>query len=101
MVSIRELGILREIRRAANAPELLEVVITPTYSGCPALGQISQDIGLALAAAGLRRRVIVTVLSPAWTTDWIHARRTRKIARLWHRPAARCGFPQARKPSIG
>jgi ring-1,2-phenylacetyl-CoA epoxidase subunit PaaD len=71
VVSIRELGILREVRRAAEAPQLLEVVITPTYSGCPALDQISADIGLALSAAGLAPVRIVTVLSPAWTTDWI------------------------------
>lgn len=71
VVSIRELGILREIRHAADTPGLLEVVITPTYSGCPAIGQIGEDIGLALAAAGLAPARIVTVLSPAWTTDWI------------------------------
>jgi len=71
VVSIRELGILRDVRRAADAPGLVEVVITPTYSGCPAMGQISEDIGLALNAAGLAPARIVTVLSPAWTTDWI------------------------------
>ena len=69
VVSIRELGILRDVRRAADG--VLEVVITPTYSGCPAMSQIAEDIGLALDAAGLTPHRIATVLAPAWTTDWM------------------------------
>ena len=67
VVSIRELGILREINERDGE---LEVVITPTYSGCPAMGQIEDDVRAALAAHHLNARV-VTRLSPAWTTDWI------------------------------
>ncbi len=67
VVSIRELGILREINEREGA---IEVVITPTYSGCPAMGQIEDDVRSALAAAGLQA-TIVTRLAPAWTTDWI------------------------------
>ncbi|HWP11895.1 MAG TPA: 1,2-phenylacetyl-CoA epoxidase subunit PaaD, partial [Ramlibacter sp.] len=67
VVSIRELGILREVNERDGA---LEVVITPTYSGCPAMGQIEQDVRAALAASGLQAHV-VTRLAPAWTTDWI------------------------------
>ncbi len=67
VVSIRELGILREINDLDGE---LEVVITPTYSGCPAMGQIEDDVRAALAANGLRGTV-VTRLAPAWTTDWI------------------------------
>ncbi|MEM5384816.1 1,2-phenylacetyl-CoA epoxidase subunit PaaD [Paraburkholderia phymatum] len=69
VVSIRELGILRDVRRAADGA--LEVVITPTYSGCPAMSQIAEDIGHALDAAGLAPYRVQTVLAPAWTTDWI------------------------------
>ncbi|MEI5998848.1 phenylacetate-CoA oxygenase subunit PaaJ [Paraburkholderia bengalensis] len=69
VVSIRELGILRDVRRAADGA--LEVVITPTYSGCPAMSQIAEDIGLALDAAGFGPHRVQTVLAPAWTTDWI------------------------------
>jgi ring-1,2-phenylacetyl-CoA epoxidase subunit PaaD len=69
VVSIRELGILRAVRRAADGA--LEVVITPTYSGCPAMSQIAEDIGHALDEAGLAPYRIETVLAPAWTTDWI------------------------------
>lgn len=67
VVSLRELGILREVRQGAQG---LEVVITPTYSGCPAMGQMEDDVKAALQNAGIDATVI-TQLSPAWTTDWI------------------------------
>ena len=67
VVSIRELGILREINERDGE---LEVVITPTYSGCPAMGQIEDDVRAALAANDIAAKV-VTRLAPAWTTDWI------------------------------
>jgi ring-1,2-phenylacetyl-CoA epoxidase subunit PaaD len=68
LVALTELGILREVREGADGTP--EVVITPTYSGCPAMGQIEDDIVAALRDAGLPGRV-VTQLSPAWTTDWM------------------------------
>ena len=67
VVSIRELGILRDVRLTASG---VEVFITPTYSGCPAMEQIKADVLAALA----RHQIAATVtlqLSPAWTTDWI------------------------------
>ena len=67
VISLRELGILREIRETDDG---LEVVITPTYSGCPAMEQIHDDIRALLDQHGLKARV-VTKLSPAWTTDWM------------------------------
>jgi ring-1,2-phenylacetyl-CoA epoxidase subunit PaaD len=67
VVSIRELGILREISLHDG---VVQVVITPTYSGCPAMGQIEDDVRAALTAAGIDARV-VTRLAPAWTTDWM------------------------------
>jgi ring-1,2-phenylacetyl-CoA epoxidase subunit PaaD len=69
IVSIRELGILRDIRRAADGA--LVVDITPTYSGCPAMAQIAEDVARALDDDGLAPYRIETVLAPAWTTDWI------------------------------
>lgn len=68
VVSLAELGILREVR--AGDDGVAEVVITPTYSGCPAMGQIEDDIRAALRDAAIDARV-VTQLSPAWTTDWM------------------------------
>jgi ring-1,2-phenylacetyl-CoA epoxidase subunit PaaD len=75
VVSIRELGILREINELDGE---LEVVITPTYSGCPAMGQIEDDVRAALAANDISARV-VTRLAPAWTTDWIDAQARQKL----------------------
>jgi ring-1,2-phenylacetyl-CoA epoxidase subunit PaaD len=67
VVSLRELGILRDVRAGDTG---LEVVITPTYSGCPAMGQIEDDVKALLLAHGLQGRV-VTQWAPAWTTDWM------------------------------
>lgn len=67
VVTLRELGILREVN---DAPDGLEVVITPTYSGCPAMGQIEDDVRAKLAELGVAARV-TTRLSPPWTTDWM------------------------------
>ncbi len=67
VVSLRELGILRGIRQTDAG---LEVVITPTYSGCPAMGQIEDDVRAILQQQGWDAKV-VTQLSPAWTTDWM------------------------------
>jgi ring-1,2-phenylacetyl-CoA epoxidase subunit PaaD len=75
VVSIRELGILREINERNGE---LEVVITPTYSGCPAMGQIEEDVRAALTANDLQADV-VTRLAPAWTTDWITEEAKQKL----------------------
>jgi ring-1,2-phenylacetyl-CoA epoxidase subunit PaaD len=75
VVSIRELGILRDVREGKDG---LEVVITPTYSGCPAMDQITDDIRAALARQQLSAR-ITTQLAPAWTTDWITAAARDKL----------------------
>ncbi len=68
VVSLREMGVLRAVRQAADGQ--LEVVITPTYSGCPAMEQMADDIHAALLGAGLAARV-VTKLAPAWSTEWM------------------------------
>ncbi|HSU82289.1 MAG TPA: 1,2-phenylacetyl-CoA epoxidase subunit PaaD, partial [Thermoanaerobaculia bacterium] len=64
VISVVDLGIVRSV--AAD-----RVVITPTYTGCPATQVIERDIRAALDAAGYRHVAIETALSPAWTTDWI------------------------------
>jgi len=68
VVTLREMGIVRALRRGDGG--VLEVVITPTYSGCPAMEQIHDDIVARLAREGVAARV-VTQLAPAWTTDWM------------------------------
>eukprot|EP01036_Dinobryon_divergens_P035472 gene35472-45968_t len=67
---------LREVRTGADGTP--EVVITPTYSGCPAMGQIEDDIRTALTVTGQSARV-VTQLAPAWTTDWMSEAAREKL----------------------
>jgi ring-1,2-phenylacetyl-CoA epoxidase subunit PaaD len=67
VVNLREMGILRAVRQTATG---LEVVITPTYSGCPAMSQMEDDVVNALAQAGVAARVL-TQIAPAWSTDWM------------------------------
>jgi len=67
VVSLRDLGILRDMR---HGPDGVEVIITPTYSGCPAMSQIEDDVRSTLEKCGIPARV-VTQLAPAWTTDWM------------------------------
>jgi ring-1,2-phenylacetyl-CoA epoxidase subunit PaaD len=80
VVTLRELGILRDVRTAValDGTEQLEVVITPTYSGCPAMGQIEDDVHNLLQAHGLKGKVR-TQLAPAWTTDWITPEAKEKL----------------------
>ncbi len=67
VVNLREMGILRAVRQTDSG---LEVVITPTYSGCPAMSQMADDVVNALAQAGVAARVL-TQIAPAWSTDWM------------------------------
>jgi ring-1,2-phenylacetyl-CoA epoxidase subunit PaaD len=67
VVSLREMGILRDVYMSDTG---VEVVITPTYSGCPAMEQIRDDILQSLQQLGVQGQV-KTQLAPAWTTDWM------------------------------
>ena len=68
VLTIADLGVLRDI---AVIDGLVEVSITPTYSGCPAMNMIALELELALEREGIHQPRIRTVLSPAWTTDWM------------------------------
>ena len=70
VVSVRDLGIVREV---VEEGEGVTVVVTPTYSGCPATEVISQSIVEAIDAAGLGPAHVRMQRAPAWTTDWISA----------------------------
>ena len=70
VLTIADLGLLRAVRWN-QTEQLLEVDITPTYSGCPAMDAIAVNIRAALQEGGFGRVKITTVLSPAWTTDWL------------------------------
>ncbi len=69
VLTIADLGVLRDIRISEAGS--VEAVITPTYSGCPAMNMIAVEIELALERAGFSQPKITTILSPAWTTDWM------------------------------
>ncbi len=67
VLSIMDMGV---VRRAEMVNGVAEIAITPTYSGCPAMDVIGDDIKKALSEKGIDAKVEL-VLSPAWTTDWI------------------------------
>src|SRR5437762_1245767 len=69
VLSVVDMGIVRDIiLHEDNSPE---IIITPTYSGCPAMDVIAMDIKMQLLSHGYKKVKITQVLSPAWTTDWM------------------------------
>jgi ring-1,2-phenylacetyl-CoA epoxidase subunit PaaD len=77
MLTISDLGILRAVDVTDDG---VTVTITPTYSGCPAMREISADISHRLARAGFHRVTVKTQLAPPWSTDWITPDGQRKLA---------------------
>ncbi len=71
VISVVDLGIVRNVTVGDAGPASCTVTITPTYSGCPAMEVIAQDIESALKRHGVRQVTIATRLAPAWTTDWM------------------------------
>ncbi len=76
VISVMDLGIVRDVIVEDNS---LEIVITPTYSGCPAMLEIEKEINNALKTDGITEFKISTVLSPAWTTEWMTEEGKRKL----------------------
>lgn len=76
VLSVVELGIVREVEMGEDG---VTVRITPTYSGCPAMRVIEDEIRAALSAHGVPLVRLETVYSPAWTTDWLSAEAKRKL----------------------
>jgi ring-1,2-phenylacetyl-CoA epoxidase subunit PaaD len=85
VLSIVDLGVLRAIE---VEDESVRVAITPTYSGCPAMRMIELSLEAALRAAGIDQFRIETVLSPAWTTDWLSDEGRRKLREFGIAPPA-------------
>jgi len=75
-ISVRELGIVREVLDHGTS---MEVVLTPTYSGCPATEVIERSVCEAIDAAGLGPARVTMRRAPAWTTDWISEHGKRKL----------------------
>ncbi len=86
VLTVDDLGIIRDVHIADDGA--LEVVITPTYSGCPAMGVIEINIRAALQDGGFENVRVVTVLSPAWTTDWLTEDGRRKLQEYGIAPPA-------------
>lgn len=76
VLSIIDLGIVRDV--IINNDEI-EIIITATYSGCPAMDMIAMNIRLAMMENGFSKIKITTALAPAWTTDWMSEDGKRKL----------------------
>lgn len=119
VLSIADLGMLREVR--VDDRMHATVVITPTYSGCPAMETIGREVREALERVGFHEADVRQVLQPAWTTEWMSPEGRRRLeeygiappsrrpapggpveVQLSARPAIRCprcGSPQVRELS--
>lgn len=76
VLTITDLGIVRDVIVNNTA---IEVIITPTYTGCPAMDMIAMNIKLALVENGFQQVKVTSVLSPAWTTDWMSEAGKQKL----------------------
>jgi ring-1,2-phenylacetyl-CoA epoxidase subunit PaaD len=76
VLSVLDLGVVRNIWKEG---ESVTIQLTPTYNGCPAVDAMSMAIKLALLSAGYKTVKIETVLSPAWTSDWISEEGKQKL----------------------
>ena len=81
VLTIADLGIIRDVKTEGRC---VEVTITPTYSGCPAMDTIEADIRTALKEAGWDEVKVKTVLDPPWTTDWMSIDGRRKLEEIRH-----------------
>ena len=85
VISIIELGIVRDVKVSEGK---VQIDITPTYSGCPAMMAIERDIKETLTANGISDVTVKLVYSPVWTTDWIPAAAKEKLRKYGIAPPA-------------
>ncbi len=90
-LSIADLGVLRDVVPAEDG---VEVRLTPTYSGCPAMEMIAADVRAALARAGIAPARVRLVLAPAWSTDMITPEGHAHLASLGIAPPVRGAVPR-------
>jgi len=96
-ISVTELGIVRDVIAHDDA---LEVVVTPTYSGCPATEVIAQSISEAIDAAGLGPARVTQRRAPAWTTDWITPEGQEKLRAYGIAPPGSCASTTTERSPI-
>jgi ring-1,2-phenylacetyl-CoA epoxidase subunit PaaD len=92
VLTIEDLGVLRDV--TVDDSGRVEVEITPTYSGCPAMDTIRDDVETSLREAGYAEVSVRIVLSPAWTTDWMTEDGRRKLREYGIAPPRRSTAPQ-------
>jgi ring-1,2-phenylacetyl-CoA epoxidase subunit PaaD len=90
MLTLVDLGVLRDVRVSGDGAAVA-VSLTPTYTGCPAMDAMRDDLERALRGAGFDHVRIEVVLHPAWTTDWISEDGRRKLAEAGIAPPAPAG----------
>ncbi len=78
VVSIEEMGMIKDVIIADHG---FTVLLTPTYTGCPAMGIIEQDIKMTLDSKGVKPATVKLVFDPAWTTDWMSDIAKKKLMR--------------------
>ena len=91
VISVVDLGVVRDVNVLG---EKVEITITPTYSGCPAMSVIAMDIETALAKQGVYEIDLVTKIAPAWTTDWLSEKGRAKLESYGIAPPQAAGGPK-------
>ncbi|SMX42607.1 1,2-phenylacetyl-CoA epoxidase subunit PaaD [Octadecabacter ascidiaceicola] len=92
VISVVDLGVVRAVNvMDSNA---VEVTVTPTYSGCPAMAVISMDIETALAKQGIKKISLKTQIAPAWTTDWLSEKGRARLESYGIAPPRAAGGPE-------
>ena len=92
VISLEELGVLRKVEVTDNE---IVITITPTYSGCPAMTVMEEDICKVLEKNGITNYKVNTVLSPAWTTDWIPEKAKERLRAYGIHPPAEASVDKA------
>ncbi len=102
VITIHDLGILRDVE--INEEHKIKVYITPTYNGCPAMDMITVNIKSALQEHGCSEVEVISVLQPAWTTDWISEIGREKLMKYGISPPSQTtndkSFIKGEKPKV-
>ncbi len=92
VLTIIDLGIVRDVKIDG---EEIEVIITPTYSGCPAMNMIEVNIKAVLQEKGFHPIKVTTILSPAWTTDWLSEAGREKLTKYGIAPPVQGAYDKS------